>query len=224
MIKKPILSIDSFELQALHGYVDRYVWLFDTMPNIRKSKINEQLNGVPDKESLNDLEIERAIDDQFFDLMRISSFNLLLVHSYNIFIHKLNDACYKFQIQFELVDFKEYTKGLKKGSDLNKLNYYLTKVCGIDMTKLKVLFDKIENYRELRNIIVHGLLKSPNELSLVQEKLISDDRIIYEYGEFSIIGMSLIHELIDHVCNYIETIGFEFEMKKSINKGQRLWD
>jgi len=148
-----------------------------------------------------------------FDVeFRLTYRNSIIIQLYSIMENILRNYCLKHYIENK----KEYSiNDIKGNNDIDKIKKYLKNSSKIDITKNQKLWDFINNFRKLRNKLVHneGIIHSKENdfkslLEFSNEKFIITKKVEQQEGAYTIIlfDEGFIYETINNVFDFIEQI------------------
>lgn len=198
-------------------------FLFDL--NYLAAKEKEKLNSMVKEIIATNPEDEYEIHDYFSEQYGIydSKYielanNGMLVNAYSFFEHQLKDISRMFD-RFLTVKVGTYRNQPSLSYAENTCNE-IAAMTGLDLSNLQPVYDKIDEYRKIRNLMVHNgsslietigtALISQRNYSLVSSKQ-PEISINPNNGDFYVVDKQFVLDFLDLVENYLTEIIKKFE-------------
>ena len=136
-----------------------------------------------------------------------------LIALYSIFEELLKTFC---ELAQKNLNLKIEPKDLN-GSDIEKYLKYLKKVVEIDFSKMDLEWKEINDYRHIRNCIVHNYVNiNESKNRDVLNKIINSNKflsLVEDTGELYINHEDYLYSFIDLIEKFIKNLINEFELK-----------
>lgn len=198
--------------------ISRSISLIEETIGAKRNEIIKEIKSLTKKHDIDFYQAEDLTDYGYYkNYSKDTIFKSTFLISYSFFENRFVEICKRSR---DTLSLRLRLKDLHGQSEIEKCYLFLNKVAEIDLSKVNNEWSRIQDFRKIRNCIVHHYSNIVTEQAkgIAEQKLYStvsrfENLNLFDSGFFSIEDESFIQDFLNKLYSFIFPILDEVELK-----------